>query len=205
MLWSRIDKNAAKTAISSFTFPLGSERSEWVKWVNEQTSERSGGQEQSEQSGVSEWAVRANEQMDKRVAQSVFLAVFDHSAEVDGLANGNQLPERGSVKLTYLGKNTRCTMGKNNQEARCKNRATHFHLLLCLYHSLSCSTLLALLAPYAELIHSLACSFTHSPAHGTVYMLRCLKLTCFCHIVRRCLFTTTTLRWLIILYSETPL
>ena len=52
--------------------------------MSERTSERSGGREQSEQSGASERVSGASEGANGRaigpVLQSVFLAVLDHSA-----------------------------------------------------------------------------------------------------------------------------
>ena len=59
---------------------------EWAKWASVRTSQRSGGCERSEQSTASERVSSASERANGRasgpVLQSVFLAVFDHSAHL---------------------------------------------------------------------------------------------------------------------------
>ena len=86
-LWSKVGKNTDKIAIQSFTVPRARE---WAKWASERTSERSGGREQSEQSGASERVSGASDRANGRasgpVLTSRFLFVPDHSAIVKGTA-----------------------------------------------------------------------------------------------------------------------
>ena len=80
-LWSIKEKKHRQNSHPIIHCPT----SEGVSEVSERTSERSGGRERSEQSGASERVSGASEWANGRasgpVLQSVFLAVFDHSAQ----------------------------------------------------------------------------------------------------------------------------
>ena len=80
-LWSKTGKNTDKLAIQSFTVPRVRE---WAKWTSEQTSDRSGAREQSEQGGASKRVSGASKRANRRVSGPVltsgFLFVPDHSA-----------------------------------------------------------------------------------------------------------------------------
>ena len=74
-------KNTNKIAILSFSVPRARK---WAKWASERASERSGGREQSEQSGAGERVSGASERANGRasgpVLTSRFLFVPDQSA-----------------------------------------------------------------------------------------------------------------------------
>ena len=99
-LWSKIGKkNTDKIAIQSFTVPRARE---WAKWASERTSERSGGREQSEQSGASERVSGASKWANGWASGPVLQSVFIVTG-VNSMPHPSKVARAWKLKVTKKG------------------------------------------------------------------------------------------------------